>query len=607
MSSAPSKKHLSFDIWTSPNSIAFLAVLVHFADQSGTVHHQLLEMPRIKGRHSGENQAPLITKIAADFGISAQVGYFQSDNVDSNTKAVEFVLQNVSVDLSIDARKKLISRRRIRCLGHILNLAAKAFIEGNCEDITHSLSDEIDGELSVEDEEGMLLEWRKRGPIGKLHNIVHFIRRSPQRRENFLAIAKGDATDGEIEDFGRVVFDRELHDLMLQSDNSTRWNSVFIMIERTIRLKPCVEIYCERSVRDRDPARRLPTEDLLDADDWATLASVKALLEPFKRVTKRFEGEKPYFSEVIGTVIWLISYLRSQLYILHPNLGENTQFTGGAVYMQPEITVSPEDPAPEPAHAYEHEDRDEGYASQLQRPRRQTRVPQRFNNSQVELLGDRRIQPPHFELETDENGDPDPELAPDDYGRAGISCIRISLENSIQKLEKYVCLMEQSPAYWSAMILHPGLKRKWIDYFLTPAHARRAFASFKELYDEEYAHIDVPAAQPPSESHRRPLLVPPTFYDAPEDPENKDEIAEYLEEPFLPVDDVQAWWITNKGRLPRLSRMAFDLISIPAMSSGCERVFSLAKLVVGPQRQSMKEETINMLMCIKNWQRMSTS
>ncbi|KAK3938279.1 hypothetical protein QBC46DRAFT_343745 [Diplogelasinospora grovesii] len=90
------------------------------------------------------------------------------------------------------------------------------------------------------------------------------------------------------------------------------------------------------------------------------------------------------------------------------------------------------------------------------------------------------------------------------------------------------------------MILHPGLKRKWIDYFLTPAHARRAFASFKELYDEEYAHIDVPAAQPPSESHKRPLLVPPTFYDAPEDPDNKDEIAEYLKEPFLPVDDVQA-------------------------------------------------------------------
>jgi hypothetical protein len=52
--------------------------------------------------------------------------------------------------------------------------------------------------------------WRKKGAIGKFHNIVVFIRSSPQRREAFKSCLIGD----EITD-----------DLMVILDNSTRWNS----------------------------------------------------------------------------------------------------------------------------------------------------------------------------------------------------------------------------------------------------------------------------------------------------------------------------------------------------------------------------------------------
>jgi hypothetical protein len=177
---------------------------------------------------------------------------------------------------------------------------------------------------------------------------------------------------------------------------------------------------------------------------------------------------------------------------------------------------------------------------------------------------------------------------------------------AIQKLGKYVELMEESPAYWAAMILHPGLKRRWIDRCLGKAHAARAFAAFERLYEEEYEHIVIPMPEPPPPPSRRGTgyLLPADddFYDLPDDPNNKDEVAEYLQEQVFYVEDIELWWLQRKERLPRLSKMARDLYSIPTMSSGCERVFSLAKLVIGSQRQRMTEETINKLMCVKLWQ-----
>jgi hypothetical protein len=34
----------------------------------------------------------------------------------------------------------------------------------------------------------LLAAWRKKGPVGKLHNIVIWIRRTPQRRQTFRNI-----------------------------------------------------------------------------------------------------------------------------------------------------------------------------------------------------------------------------------------------------------------------------------------------------------------------------------------------------------------------------------------------------------------------------------
>jgi len=38
--------------------------------------------------------------------------------------------------------------------------------------------------------------------------------------------------------------------------------------------------------------------------------------------------------------------------------------------------------------------------------------------------------------------------------------LRLSISLVIEKLEKYIGLIEQSPAYWAATILHPRFKTR---------------------------------------------------------------------------------------------------------------------------------------------------
>ncbi|KAM4059197.1 hypothetical protein HRG_014100 [Hirsutella rhossiliensis] len=61
---------------------------------------------------------------------------------------------------------------------------------------------------------------------------------------------------------------------------------------------------------------------------------------------------------------------------------------------------------------------------------------------------------------------------------------------------------------------------------------------------------------------------------------------------------------TQNGRqYPRLSRMAIDLFSIPAMSSEPERIFSLAGQMVTAQRGRLKADLIGAAQCISSWEK----
>jgi hypothetical protein len=70
-------------------------------------------------------------------------------------------------------------RRRLRCLGHVINLAAQAFLFGKKSQET---LDELDLAYRRHDFEAMAKVWRKQGVLRRLHNIIRYIRMTPQRR-----------------------------------------------------------------------------------------------------------------------------------------------------------------------------------------------------------------------------------------------------------------------------------------------------------------------------------------------------------------------------------------------------------------------------------------
>jgi hypothetical protein len=69
------------------------------------------------------------------------------------------------------------------------------------------------------------------------------------------------------------------------------------------------------------------------------------------------------------------------------------------------------------------------------------------------------------------------------------------------------------------------------------------------------------------------------------------------------------WWCQDvqRKRWPRLSYMAIDILSIPAMSDELERVFSGARCTVSWDRGQMEAETLEKVECLKHWKRSGIS
>jgi hypothetical protein len=120
----------------------------------------------------GENQAEVIKKVIREYDLQGNIRYFVTDNATNNDTAIDIALADLMPYLTPKQRLG----RRLRCLGHVINLAVKAYLFGkDVEEIeTNAVSYRENLEVFKE-----LELWRKRGPVGKLHNIIIFICRTP--------------------------------------------------------------------------------------------------------------------------------------------------------------------------------------------------------------------------------------------------------------------------------------------------------------------------------------------------------------------------------------------------------------------------------------------
>ncbi|BAH91946.1 Os02g0828533, partial [Oryza sativa Japonica Group] len=89
----------------------------------------------------------------------------------------------------------------------------------------------------------------------------------------------------------------------------------------------------------------------------------------------------------------------------------------------------------------------------------------------------------------------------------------------------------------------------------------------------------------------------------------KTELTRYLEdipqENDFPDDDfdILQWWRVNSCKYPILSRMALDLLAVPASSVASESAFSTGSRIISDYRSRLASGTVEALVCLQDWMR----
>jgi hAT family C-terminal dimerisation region len=536
---ARSRIHLSFDLWTSGNYYNFCAVVAHFVTQNHTVKTALIGFREVMGVHSGENIAESVRTVCEEYDIVDKLGCFVLDNAKNNDTCIR------TLHRSWGWKDSDVPRRRLRCMGHIINLVAHAFVLGEkqteFEEVLHAERNDL--EL-----EGRVKLWNICGPIGKLHYIVVYILRTPQRRTAFKA--GGDDCDPTT--------------FVPKRDNSTRWNSIFEMISRALDLRQAIDFYVFQNLKTTDEYEKLRRagrkegfleEMKLTTDDWYILGELKEALKIFAKATKSLEGKAEDFEfGAMAECIPIIERMQSELIRLQERFPETNTF--------PHTTLD--------------------------------------------------------SLELDEE-------APVPSSNPATAFMTNCTNNAFLKLQKYYALTDASVWYTVGLILNPAVKWgyfefQWVD---KPDWLVEAKKKVRSLWTQEYKPVTTTVPQ------KRKITLPergnqPTtsvrsegnFRDSSifefrtvqsSTHVPRDEYQEYLAEALETFDEdhltvsALTYWTSNAQRWPNLSRMAFDALSIPAMSAECERCFSSAKNTITDLRNRLGPDSIETCECQRHW------
>jgi hypothetical protein len=123
---AVSNIHLSFDGWTSPNNYSILSVFAHFIDSGGVRRTRLLAFRRTYGAKSAENEAAALLKVIKEYNIEQRLDYFTCDNISTNDALIDLILLELHPHWTTKQRESC----RLRCLGHVANICARASLLG---------------------------------------------------------------------------------------------------------------------------------------------------------------------------------------------------------------------------------------------------------------------------------------------------------------------------------------------------------------------------------------------------------------------------------------------------------------------------------------------
>jgi hypothetical protein len=180
------------------------------------------------------------------------------------------------------------------------------------------------------------------------------------------------------------------------------------------------------------------------------------------------------------------------------------------------------------------------------------------------------------------------------------------------KLDKYYTKTNDSTAYIAAIVLDPCMKWEYITSTWQPEWVPDAKALVVKLW-KKYRPTN-PTHTQVEETVQEPKHHPNAFttwkqQKSARRADHIDEYARYTREPPVPQDHIKqgacSWWLEERQQrlYPNLSRMALDILTIPAMSAAPERLFSSANITISDRRNRLHGDTTEAIECLKSWRK----
>ncbi|KAK1912669.1 hypothetical protein P3342_004605 [Pyrenophora teres f. teres] len=189
--------------------------------------------------------------------------------------------------------------------------------------------------------------------------------------------------------------------------------------------------------------------------------------------------------------------------------------------------------------------------------------------------------------------------APEDH-------LPINLRAALLKANEYYAKLDDSPAYYAATILHPRYKhycdQAWAEkpdwLALNNLNFQALWADYKSLPLPRPCYTRAPK-KPSNIDDAIDGIIDPTRGNTEED-----EYEQWKREPIVGkgTDPIQ-YWFGLRDQYPNLSKMALTILSIPASSCECERVFSELGDLLEPRRRCISPELLAALHSVRRWRR----
>jgi hypothetical protein len=277
LQSSASCINICTDSWTSGvnHQGEFQSIYARFVSKDGKLQHALLAMPELHHGHAGELVAPLIIHTLESYGIEKRLGYVTADNASANDTLCRAMEEFLSIrhGVSWDAR-----HNRLRCLGHVLNIAVQAFLFCRNEEALDTATQRVLNSGSVI-EDAIVSEggFASHGPLNKVYRLAVAVRN--------MALHK------EFKDLAGKV---------LKLPGETRWNAWYTLLTDAIECRDAIARIIDRHAQLE--------AFKLSRDEWQTLQDVSGFLQPFHQVTMLSQGDQATFDSCQVQIDFLIKH-----------------------------------------------------------------------------------------------------------------------------------------------------------------------------------------------------------------------------------------------------------------------------------------------------------